>query len=147
MVTMESHNMLLDDDLLFCVSITWWYYRSDTSHPFFYPSLSPSLPLSFEAMGDLTTFRLFPSWDFLGFSSASMKTLEDLCIIPSLTSSSDRRDWHDIRGKWLLRNLDRSWWHRHTSIKLFWRQLMYPMWDVKRAELNVKSIFSSNRFD
>ena len=36
-----------------------------------------------------------------------------------LISLSDRRDWHDTQDKWpLARNLDRSWWHRHTSIKL-----------------------------
>ena len=39
-------------------------------------------------------------------------------IIP--LSLVDRRDWHNIWGKWLLaRNPDRSWWHRHTSLKLF----------------------------
>ena len=36
---------------------------------------------------------------------------------------SDRRDWRDTRGKWpLARNPDRSWWHRHTSLKPFWPQ-------------------------
>ena len=37
---------------------------------------------------------------------------------------SDRRDtW----GKWpLARNLDRSWWHRHTSLKFFWPQPIAP---------------------
>ena len=33
---------------------------------------------------------------------------------------SDRRDRRDTLGKWpLARNPDRSWWHRHTSLKLF----------------------------
>ena len=36
-------------------------------------------------------------------------------------------DWRDTRGKWpLFRNPDRSWWHRHTSLKLFWPQPMAP---------------------
>ena len=40
---------------------------------------------------------------------------------------SDRRDWRDTRGKWpLARNPDRSWWHRHTSLKIFWPQRMAP---------------------
>ena len=40
---------------------------------------------------------------------------------------SDRRDWHDTRGKRpLARNPDRSWWHHHTSLKLFWSQPMAP---------------------
>ena len=40
---------------------------------------------------------------------------------------SDRRDWRDTRGKWLLaRNPDRSWWHRHTNWKCFWPQSMAP---------------------
>ena len=55
----------------------------------------------------------------------------DLCIAPGFTSlsflSSDRCDWRDTRGKWLLaRNPDRSWWHHHTSTKLFWSQPMAP---------------------
>ena len=34
--------------------------------------------------------------------------------------SWDRHDWRETRGKWsLARNPDRSWWHRHTSLKLF----------------------------
>ena len=33
---------------------------------------------------------------------------------------SDRRDWRDTRGKWpLARNPNRSCWHRHNSVKLF----------------------------
>ena len=35
---------------------------------------------------------------------------------------SDRHDWRDTRGKWSrARNPDRSWWHCHTSLKLFGR--------------------------
>ena len=34
--------------------------------------------------------------------------------------STDRRDWRDTRGKWLLaRNSNRNWWHHHTSFKHF----------------------------
>ena len=30
----------------------------------------------------------------------------------------------DTLGKWpMARNPDRSWWHHHTSLKLFWSQL------------------------
>ena len=37
---------------------------------------------------------------------------------------SDRRN---TRGKWpLARNPDRSWWHCHTSLRLFWPQPMTP---------------------
>ena len=33
----------------------------------------------------------------------------------------------DTWGKWpLARNLDRSWWHRHTSLKIFWPQPLAP---------------------
>ena len=40
---------------------------------------------------------------------------------------SDRRDLRDTRDKWpLARNRDRSWWHRHNSLKLFWPQPMAP---------------------
>jgi hypothetical protein len=40
---------------------------------------------------------------------------------------SDRPDWLKTRGKWpLARNPERSWWHRHTSLKLFWPQPMPP---------------------
>ena len=36
-------------------------------------------------------------------------------------------DWCDTRGKWpLARNPNRSWWHRHTSPKLFWPQPLAP---------------------
>jgi hypothetical protein len=42
-------------------------------------------------------------------------------------SLADRRDWRDTRGKWpLARNPVRSWWHCHTSLKLFWPQPMDP---------------------
>ena len=35
---------------------------------------------------------------------------------------SIKHDWRDNRGKWpLARNPDRSWWYRHTSIKLVGR--------------------------
>ena len=35
---------------------------------------------------------------------------------------SGRRDWRDTQGKLpLARNPDNSWWHRHTSLKLFGR--------------------------
>ena len=42
-------------------------------------------------------------------------------------SLADRRDWSDFRGNWpLARNQDRSWWHPHTGIKLFWPQPIAP---------------------
>ena len=41
------------------------------------------------------------------------------------------RTRRDIRGKWpLARNQDRSCWHRHTSLKLFWPQSVAP-WTQK----------------
>ena len=37
-----------------------------------------------------------------------------------------RSDWRDTRGKWpFARNPEKSWWHRHTSLKRFWPQ---PSW-------------------
>ena len=31
------------------------------------------------------------------------------------------------KGKWpLARNPDKSWWHRHTSLNLFWPQPIAP---------------------
>ena len=56
----------------------------------------------------------------------------DLCMAPDIISLSylslaDRRDWRDYQGKWsLARNQDRSWWHRHISLKVFWPQPMAP---------------------
>ena len=39
-------------------------------------------------------------------------------------SLAERRD---TRGKWpLAKNQNNSWWHRHTSLKLFWSQPMTP---------------------
>ena len=36
-------------------------------------------------------------------------------------------DWRDTRDKHPLdRNLDRRWWHRHTSLKFFWPQPLPP---------------------
>ena len=51
-----------------------------------------------------------------------------LCITPlSPLSLANRHDWRDTRGKWpLARNTDRSWWHRHISLKFFWLQPMAP---------------------
>ena len=74
------------------------------------------------------TGRTAPSSDgflaevFWGFSSVvrrSVHSPQDHFIITLIIS--DRRD---TRGKWpLARNPDRSWWHRHTSVKLFGRSL------------------------
>ena len=72
--------------------------------------------------------RRSPSWGFLGVSSAVRQMSGDLCTAPRIIITliiSDRRDWRDARGKWpLARNPDRSWWHHHTSLKLFWPQPM-----------------------
>ena len=53
----------------------------------------------------------------------SVHSPQDYFIITLIIS--DWRDWHDTRGKWsLARNLDRSWWQRHTSLTLRWSQLI-----------------------
>ena len=50
----------------------------------------------------------------------------DLCTAPRIISLSPLSLATYSRGKWpLVRNPDRSWWHRHTSLKLFWPQ---PPW-------------------
>ena len=44
----------------------------------------------------------------------------------SILIISDRRDWRDTRSKWpLVRNPDRSWWHRHSNWKFFWSQVFF----------------------
>ena len=68
--------------------------------------------------------RRSPSWGFPGFASAvrQMHSPRDHFIIILIISDS-----RDTRGKWpLYRNPDGSWWHRHTSLKLFWPQPMAP---------------------
>ena len=72
----------------------------------------------------------------------------DLCTAPStillsLISLVNKRVWSDTRGKCpLARNPDRSWWHRHVSLKLFWPQPMAPWttgwyWDLNRLLLKL----------
>ena len=81
--------------------------------------------------------RRSPSWGFPGFSSAVRQMPGALCTVIGIISLSpfplaDRRDWRDTRFKWhLARNPDRSCWHRHTSVKLFWPQLVTP-WTQKK---------------
>ena len=62
---------------------------------------------------------------FLGCKANGRKSVhspQDHFIITLIIS-----DWRDTRGKWpLARNLDRSWWHRHTNWKFFWLQPMAP---------------------
>ena len=95
----------------------------------------------FEAM----TGRTAPSSDgllaevFWGFpqllanARRSVHSPQDHFIITLLTS--DRRDWRDTRGKWpLARNPDRSCRHGHTSVMLFWPQLMAP-WTPKKIDI------------
>ena len=69
-------------------------------------------------------FRRSPSWRFLGVflgckanAITSVHSLQDHIIITLIISEwSDRRY---TQGKWpLARDPDRSWWHRHTSLKL-----------------------------
>ena len=56
----------------------------------------------------------------------------DLCTVPGILSISPLLlakilDLPDTRGKWpSTRNPDRSWWHRYTTLKLFWPQPMAP---------------------
>ena len=59
--------------------------------------------------------RRSPSWDFPGLSSAVRQIPRDLSTAPHYISLwplslSDKRHWHDTRGKWpLTRNPDRNW--------------------------------------
>ena len=47
----------------------------------------------------------------------SVHSPQDHFIITLIISN-----WHDTRGKWpLARNLERSWWHRHTNKVFFSR--------------------------
>ena len=84
--------------------------------------------------------RLSPRWGSPRFSSAirrSVHSPRDHFIITLFIS--DRRDWCDIRGKWpLARQLDRSWWHRHTSIKLFW-PLSMSSWTTGNVAVSEES--------
>ena len=51
---------------------------------------------------------------------------------------SDQHDWRDTRDKWpLAGNPDRSWWHRHTSLKLLCPQPMAPWTTDLRASYQV----------
>ena len=65
----------------------------------------------------------------------------DLCTVPGIISLSplslaDKRNWCDTRGKWpLARNPDRSWWHSHTSLKLFWPYPMAPLTTEGKLDL------------
>ena len=69
---------------------------------------------------------------FPEFSSAVSLMSEDLCTVPvsfiTTLIISDRGDWCDTRDKWPMdRNQVRSWWHRHTSLNIFfWPQPMVP---------------------
>ena len=89
----------------------------------------PHLEVRYPISGDcrlIAFIRRTPHWGFPGFSSAVRQMPGDLCTVPILIII-DRRDWRDTRGKWpLARNPDRSWWPRHTSLKLFWPQPMAP---------------------
>ena len=76
--------------------------------------------------------RRSPSWGFPGFflsykvnSSRSVHNPRYHLIIT--LSLGDRADWHNTLDKRpLARNPERSWWHRHTSLKFFWPQPMAP---------------------
>ena len=85
--------------------------------------------------------RLSPSWGFPWFSSVTRWISGDLCTAPGIISLPSltrvyRRDWLGTRGKWpFARNPDRSWWHRHSSLKLFWPQIMAP-WTTGNSKLH-----------
>ena len=70
-------------------------------------------------------------WGFLGFSSAVRQIPGDLCTAPRVISLSPLSLATDVTDATLgasgllARNPDRGWWHRHTSLKLFWLQ---PPW-------------------
>ena len=72
-----------------------------------------------------TFIRRSPSWGFLGFSLGCKANARRSVHSPPLIIS-DRRDWHNTRGKWpLARNPDRSCWHRHTSVKSFFGRSLW----------------------
>ena len=66
------------------------------------------------------------------FTRDCITLLGDMCTAPGIILLSpliisDQCDWCDTRGKWhFARNSDRSCWHCHTSVKLFWPQPMAP---------------------
>ena len=69
-----------------------------------------------------------PNWGFLGSSSAVSKC-QEICAQPKdhFIITNIISDWRDTHSKWpLARNPDRSWWHHHISLKLFWPQPMAP---------------------
>ena len=60
------------------------------------------------------------------FSSAERQIPRDLCTAPGIISCIiSRLTWHSRCGL-VARNPDRSWWHRHTSIRFIWSQSMAP---------------------
>jgi hypothetical protein len=74
------------------------------------------------------------------FLRKPVHSLRDHFIITLIIS--DRPEWRDTRGKWpLARNPERSWWHRHTSLKLFWLQPM-ALWRacITEYKINKKSV-------
>ena len=68
-----------------------------------------------------------PSSHLLRFSriflDLKVNTRKSVHRLGSISPSSlSLADWRDTRGKYpLARNLNRSWWHRHKSIKIFVR--------------------------
>ena len=72
--------------------------------------------------------RWSPSWGFLGFSSAVRQMPGDVHDPwDHFTITLIINNWCDTQDKWpLARNPDRSWWHCHTSLKVFWPQSMAP---------------------
>ena len=113
-----------------CLLAFCWPHSSLYTFPFFLSlSLSFSLCLIFYVLSDpidviyrlgtpfeATTgpsaFRRSPSWDFPEFYPTVSYMTEDLCTDPGFSSLSlsDRSDWGDSRGKFLLaRNPDRGW--------------------------------------
>ena len=55
---------------------------------------------------------------------------------------SDWRDWCDTWGKWPLgRILDRSWWHCHTSLKVFFCSPWHHGQDLKPLQHIFKCVY------
>ena len=117
--------------------IRFWSITKESPEP--RPFLISFLPLSWRAVGSyrphLEAQPLHQTVSWLRFSGVflsckanarrSVYSPQDYLII--ILIFSDRRDRCDTRGKWPLgRNPDRSWWHRHTSLNLFWPQPMAP---------------------
>ena len=125
LATCPAHLNLLDLITLTILGERYMLFRE-----YRYPICCVSLPTSFGDKGPhwrrwlisqpsstvpLEVFRNFPQL---------YGTCQDICARPLYRLIitlwlADRGDWRDTRSKWhLTRNPNRSWWYRHSSLKL-----------------------------